>query len=161
AVLIGAPPGYEGYAEGGILTNNMRRQPYCVNVFDEIEKAHKDVFDLFLQIIDEGRLTDRRGIPASFGNSINIMTSNIGAKYFLDETMSWEDAKAAALKDLWNPVPDPNDLTVRGFRPEFLNRFTGIFCFNRLGQPEIILIAGKAMKELNGWLADKGIHVEI
>lgn len=154
AVLIGAPPGYEGYAEGGILTNNMNSKPYCVNVFDEIEKAHKDVFDLFLQVIDEGRLTDRRGIPASFGNAINIMTSNIGSKYFLDENLDWEDAKASALKDLKDPA-------VGGFRPEFLNRFTGIFCFNRLGLPQIELIAGKSMKELNSWIAEQGLEVVI
>ena len=154
ATLIGAPPGYEGYEAGGVLTNAMRAQPYCVNVFDEIEKAHKDVFDLFLQIIDEGRLTDRRGVPASFGNSINIMTSNIGAKYFLDEGLSFEEAKDKALKDLWDP-------SVGGFRPEFLNRFTGIFCFNRLGLPQIEMIAGKSIKELNSWIADKGLKVEM
>ena len=156
AKLIGSPPGYEGYEAGGILTNNMRRKPYTVNVFDEIEKANKSVFDLFLQIVDEGRLTDNKGIVSSFGNSINIMTSNIGARYFLDESLTFEEAKKKALADLWNPDPE-----IGGFRPEFLNRFTGIFCFNRLGQPEIMLIAGKALKDLNSWIADKGLEVVI
>ncbi len=160
AVLIGAPPGYEGHAEGGLLTNNMRRMPSCINLFDEIEKADKQVFDLFLQIIDEGVLVDRRGVKASFANSINILTSNVGAQYFLDESLTFEEAKKKALKDLWNPEPNP--LTgEKGFRPEFLNRFTGIFCFNRLGQIEIIKIANKSLKELNQWIADKGISVEV
>lgn len=156
AKLIGSPPGYEGYEAGGILTNNMRRKPYCVNVFDEVEKANKTVFDLFLQIVDEGRLTDNHGIPSSFGNSINILTSNVGAKYFLDESLTFDEAKEKAIADLWNPDPE-----IGGFRPEFLNRFTGIFCFNRLGQPQIELIAGKSIKELNNWIADKGLKVEI
>lgn len=156
AKLIGSPPGYEGYEAGGLLTNNMRRKPYCVNVFDEIEKANKTVFDLFLQIVDEGRLTDNHGIPASFANSINILTSNVGARYFLDKDLSFDEAKEKALADLWNPDPE-----VGGFRPEFLNRMTGIFCFNRLGQVEIQLIAGKSLKELNSWIADKGLQVEM
>jgi ATP-dependent Clp protease ATP-binding subunit ClpB len=134
----------------------MRRKPYCVNVFDEVEKANKTVFDLFLQIVDEGRLTDNHGIPSSFGNSINILTSNVGAKYFLDESLTFDEAKEKAIADLWNPDPE-----IGGFRPEFLNRFTGIFCFNRLGQPQIELIAGKSIKELNNWIADKGLKVEI
>ncbi len=160
AVLIGAPPGYEGHAEGGLLTNNMRRMPYCVNVFDEAEKADKQVFDLFLQIIDEGVLVDRRGVKASFANSINILTSNVGAKYFLDENLTFEEAKQKALADLWNPEGDPNDPSgQKGFRPEFLNRFTGIFCFNRLGQVEIIKIANKSLKELNQWVKEDGISV--
>ncbi|MDE2335699.1 MAG: AAA family ATPase, partial [Alphaproteobacteria bacterium] len=162
AVLIGAPPGYEGHAEGGLLTNNMRRMPYCVNVFDEAEKADKQVFDLFLQIIDEGVLVDRRGVKASFANSINILTSNIGAKYFLDESLTFEQAKEKALADLWNPEGDPSDPSgQKGFRPEFLNRFTGIFCFNRLGQVEIIKIANKSLKELNQWVAENGISVSM
>lgn len=189
STLIGAPPGYDGYEAGGVLTNNMRRRPYCVNVFDEAEKADKQVFDIFLQILDEGKVKDRRGVESSFANAINILTSNIGAQHFLNEEIlpaerleqikaaalkaaggdekeakklyeeqkraeSFEEAKKLALKDLWDP-------SVGGFRPEFLNRFTGIFCFNSLGQPEIILIAGKALKELNNWVAEKGIKVSM
>jgi ATP-dependent Clp protease ATP-binding subunit ClpB len=145
SALIGAPPGYEGYEYGGLLTNAMRAHPRCVNVFDEIEKAHKDVFDLFLQIVDEGRLTDRRGLVASFADSVNILTSNIGQPYFLDEKLSFEEAKAAALRDLWDPKQG-------GYRGEFLARFTGIFCFNRLGLPTIELITERGLAELNGWI---------
>lgn len=158
STLIGAPPGYEGYADGGLLTNNMRRQPYVVNVFDEIEKGHKDIYDLFLQILDEGKLNDRRGLTASFANSINIMTSNIGAEFFLDEKLSFDEAKEKALGVLWNPDKENGG---SGYRPEFLNRFTGIFCFNRLGQPEIMMIADKTFKEINGWIAEKGLSVSM
>ncbi len=152
SALIGAPPGYEGYEYGGLLTNAMREHPRCVNVFDEIEKAHKDVFDLFLQIVDEGRLTDRRGLVASFADSVNILTSNIGQSYFLDETLSFEAAKAAALRDLWDPRQG-------GYRGEFLARFTGIFCFDRLGLPTIELIAGRSLAELNSWIENPNLRV--
>jgi ATP-dependent Clp protease ATP-binding subunit ClpB len=152
SALIGAPPGYEGYEYGGLLTNAMREHPRCVNVFDEIEKAHKDVFDLFLQIVDEGRLTDRRGLVASFADSVNILTSNIGQSYFLDETLSFEEAKAAALRDLWDPRQG-------GYRGEFLARFTGIFCFDRLGLPTIELIAERALAELNSWIGNPNLRV--
>jgi len=158
STLIGAPPGYEGYADGGLLTNNMRRQPYVVNVFDEIEKGHKDIYDLFLQILDEGKLNDRRGLTASFANSINIMTSNIGAEFFLREDLTFDQAKEEAMKVLWNPDKENGG---SGYRPEFLNRFTGIFCFNRLGQPEIMMIADKTFKEINSWIAEKGLTVEM
>lgn len=158
STLIGAPPGYEGYADGGLLTNNMRRQPYVVNVFDEIEKGHTDVFDLFLQILDEGKLNDRRGLTASFANSINIMTSNLGAEFFLDEKLTFEQAKEKALQVLWNPDKESGG---SGYRPEFLNRFTGIFTFNRLGKPEILMIADKTFKEINGWIAEQGLALRM
>ncbi len=154
SALIGAPPGYEGYEYGGLLTNAMRSHPRCVNVFDEIEKAHKDVFDLFLQIVDEGRLTDRRGLVASFADSVNILTSNIGQPYFLDESMSFEEAKAAALADLWDPKRG-------GYRGEFLARFTGIFCFNRLGLPTIELITKRGLVELNSWIENPELSVSM
>ncbi|MDE1151195.1 MAG: AAA family ATPase [Micavibrio sp.] len=156
STLIGAPPGYEGYADGGLLTNNMRRRPYVVNVFDEIEKGHKDIYDLFLQILDEGKLNDRRGLTASFADSINIMTSNIGAEFFLREDLTFDQAKEEAMKVLWNPDKENGG---SGYRPEFLNRFTGIFCFNRLGQPEIMMIADKTFKEINSWIVEKGLNV--
>ncbi len=152
SALIGAPPGYEGYEYGGRLTNAMRKHPRCVNVFDEIEKAHKDVFDLFLQIVDEGRLTDRRGLVASFADSVNILTSNIGQPYFLDESLTFEEAKAKALADLWDPA-------VGGYRPEFLARFTGIFCFNRLGLSTVELIARRGLSALNTWIESPGLEV--
>lgn len=158
SVLIGSPPGYEGYADGGTLTNNMRRQPYCVNVFDEVEKGCREVFDIFLQILDEGMLTDRRGMTSSFANSINIMTSNIGAEHFLNPDIDFEEAKKRALEVLWNPDKEKGG---SGYRPEFLNRFTGIFCFNRLGQPEILMIADKNFKEINSWIAEQGLKIEM
>jgi len=158
SVLIGSPPGYEGYADGGTLTNNMRRQPYCVNVFDEVEKGCREVFDIFLQILDEGMLTDRRGMTSSFANSINIMTSNIGAEHFLNPDISFDEAKKRALEVLWNPDREKGG---SGFRPEFLNRFTGIFCFNRLGQPEILMIADKNFKEINSWIAEQGLSIKM
>jgi ATP-dependent Clp protease ATP-binding subunit ClpB len=154
SALIGAPPGYEGYEYGGLLTNAMREHPRCVNVFDEIEKAHKDVFDLFLQIVDEGRLTDRRGLVASFADSVNILTSNIGQAYFLDEKLSFEEARAAALRDLWDPKAG-------GYRGEFLARFTGIFCFDRLGLPTIELIAERGLAELNSWIGNPNLRVSM
>ncbi|MEZ0261513.1 MAG: AAA family ATPase [Alphaproteobacteria bacterium] len=158
SVLIGSPPGYEGYADGGTLTNNMRRQPYCVNVFDEVEKGCREVFDIFLQILDEGMLTDRRGMTSSFANSINIMTSNIGAEHFLNPDITFDEAKKRALEVLWNPDKEKGG---SGYRPEFLNRFTGIFCFNRLGQPEILMIADKNFKEINGWIAEQGLSIKM
>lgn len=154
AKLIGSPPGYEGYEAGGLLTNAMRRQPYCVNVFDEMEKASTTVFDLFLQVLDEGRLVDNHGIESSFANSINIFTSNIGAVHFLNPDIEFEEAKKRALAELKDPAQS-------GLRPEFLNRFSGIFCFNRLGLPQIEMIAGKAFADLNKWVASKGIKVVI
>jgi ATP-dependent Clp protease ATP-binding subunit ClpB len=154
SALIGAPPGYEGYEYGGVLTNNMRKHPRCVNVFDEIEKAHKDIFDLFLQIVDEGRLTDRRGLVASFADSVNILTSNIGQPYFLDESLSFEEAKERALADLWDPRKG-------GYRAEFLARFTGIFCFNRLSLSTIETIAAKGLATLNDWIEQPDLRVEM
>jgi ATP-dependent Clp protease ATP-binding subunit ClpB len=154
SALIGAPPGYEGYEYGGLLTNAMREHPRCVNVFDEIEKAHKDVFDLFLQIVDEGRLTDRRGLVASFADSVNVLTSNIGQSYFLDPALEFEEAKALALRDLWDPKAG-------GYRGEFLARFTGIFCFDRLGLPTIERIAERGLVELNSWIENPGLEVRM
>ncbi len=159
--MIGSPPGYEGYDEGGLLTNDMMRQPSCVNLFDEAEKAHPDMFDILLRIADEGRLSDNHGREVFFGDAINILTSNIGASYFLDDTLTFDEAKEKAMKDLYRHQ-DPNDMSKEvGFRPEFLKRLDGIFCFNRLDDGQIKLIAFKNLKELNGWLADKKMSVEM
>jgi ATP-dependent Clp protease ATP-binding subunit ClpB len=140
AKLIGAPPGYEGYEAGGILTNEMRRNPRRIILFDEIEKAHPDVFNVFLQILDDARLTDNRGLTVSFRDAIILMTTNIGTEHFLNA----ENHKAAeelALEDL-----DKN------YRPEFLNRFNGrqnIVCFNTLALPIIEKIARREINKLN------------
>ena len=149
AKLIGAPPGYEGYEHGGILTNLARRNPYSVVLFDEIEKAHSDVFNLMLQLLDDARLTDSRGLTASFKDTIVIMTTNIGTPHFLDEEISFEEAKKLALTDL------------RGhYRPEFLGRFGGnIYAFQRLGVDVLTAIATKEFARINALVADQKVRL--
>ncbi|MEJ2589930.1 MAG: AAA family ATPase [Candidatus Thiodiazotropha sp.] len=140
AKLIGAPPGYEGYEAGGILTNELRRNPRRIILFDEIEKAHPDVFNVFLQILDDARLTDNRGLTVSFRDSIILMTTNIGTPHFLREA-DFAVAEALALEDLDNT-----------YRPEFLNRFNGrqnIVCFNTLSLPVIEMIARREIGKLS------------
>jgi ATP-dependent Clp protease ATP-binding subunit ClpB len=160
--MIGSPPGYEGYEQGGQLTNDMMREPSCVNLFDEAEKAHVDMFDILLRLADEGRLEDNHGREVFFGDTINIITSNIGAKYFLDESLSFEEAKKKAEEDLYRHT-DPITGKEEGFRPEFIKRLNGVFCFQKLDNGQIKLVALKNLKELNGWLAEgeKGVTVEM
>ena len=140
AKLIGAPPGYEGYEAGGILTNEMRRNPRRIILFDEIEKAHADIFNVFLQILDDARLTDNRGLTVSFRDAIILMTTNIGTTHFLSEE-DFEVAKAHAMADLDDQ-----------YRPEFLARFNGkrnIVCFNTLTLDVIELIAARDIRRLD------------
>lgn len=155
AKLIGAPPGYEGYEAGGILTNAMRRNPYVVILFDEIEKAHPDIFNVFLQVLDDGRLTDNRGLTVSFSEAIILMTTNIGQKNFLDPAMGFEDAVQETMSEL-------DDI----YRPEFLNRFNGrqnIVCFNALDLSVIEKIATREIAKLNAQIRAQGrdLTVEI
>ncbi len=153
AKLIGAPPGYEGYEAGGILTNSMRSNPNVIVLFDEIEKAHPDVFNVLLQVLDDGRLTDNRGLTVSFGEAIILMTTNIGQPNFLDESLSYDAAVAETMKELD---------TV--YRPEFLNRFNGrqnIVCFNRLDLPVIERIARREIDKLNRQIAAAGRDIRI
>ncbi|MBK9585597.1 MAG: ATP-dependent Clp protease ATP-binding subunit [Alphaproteobacteria bacterium] len=155
AKLIGAPPGYEGYEAGGILTNAMRRNPYVIILFDEIEKAHPDIFNVFLQVLDDGRLTDNRGLTVSFSEAIILMTTNIGQKNFLDPAMSFEDAVQETTRELDNT-----------YRPEFLNRFNGrqnIVCFNALDLAIIEKIATREIVKLNAQIKAQGrdLTVEI
>jgi len=153
AKLIGAPPGYEGYEAGGILTNAMRRNPYVVILFDEIEKAHPDVFNVFLQVLDDGRLTDNRGLTVSFSEAVIIMTTNIGQSHFLDQSLSFEEAEEETKKDLDND-----------FRPEFLNRFNGrqnIVCFNSLDLSVIEKIAAREISKLNSQIRTQGKELTI
>ncbi len=141
AKLIGAPPGYEGYESGGILTNLMRRNPHSIVLFDEIEKAHPDVFNILLQVLDDGRLTDNRGLTVSFTESVILMTTNVGQAHFLDTSMSFEHAVDATMNDL-------DEI----YRPEFLNRFNGrenIVCFKRLELEIIEQIARREISKLN------------
>ena len=153
AKLIGAPPGYEGYEAGGILTNAMRRNPYVVILFDEIEKAHPDVFNVFLQVLDDGRLTDNRGLTVSFSEAVIIMTTNIGQSYFLDASLSFDEAEEETKKEL-----------DQHFRPEFLNRFNGrqnIVCFNALGLSVIEKIAAREIEKLNTQIKAQGKELSI
>lgn len=152
--LIGAPPGYVGYEEGGQLTEAVRRKPYSVVLFDEIEKAHPDVFNVLLQVLDDGRITDSQGRTVDFKNTILILTSNIGSTYLLegmqeDGSVS-EDAKEAVMNDLR-----------ASFRPEFLNRLDEIIQFKPLSRDNISGIIDILMKDLNKRLADKELQVEL
>jgi len=121
ARLIGAPPGYVGYEEGGQLTEAVRRRPYAVVLFDEIEKAHHDVFNVLLQLLDDGRLTDGQGRAVDFRNTVVIMTSNIGSRHFAEEIIDADEVRKHVLEDLR-----------QHFRPEFLNRVDEIILFHRL-----------------------------
>ena len=159
AKLIGAPPGYVGYEEGGKLTEAVRRKPYSVILLDEIEKAHPRVFDLFLQVLDDGRLTDSKGRTVDFRNTVIIMTSNVGSQYLLnipvdadEETLNreFEKAKEKVLEEL----------KLR-FRPEFLNRIDEIITFKPLTMKELLQIVDLLIKRINERLADKNMKIEL
>ena len=145
--LIGAPPGYVGYDEGGVLTEAVRRNPYSIVLFDEIEKAHKDVFNILLQILDDGRLTDSQGRTVDFKNTIIIMTSNLGSEYILDNE---DNAEEKVLNELKN-----------NFRPEFINRIDEIIVFHSLHKDVVGAILNKIIGEINSRLKDKQISLEL
>ena len=152
--LIGAPPGYVGYDEGGQLTEAVRRKPYCVVLFDEIEKAAPDVFNVLLQVLDDGRITDSHGKTVDFKNTIIIMTSNIGARFLLDgiddEGNIRDDAEEMAMEEL------------RGsFRPEFLNRLDEIIMFKPLTKDNLSGIINLLIEDINRRLADRDIRIEL
>ena len=152
--LIGAPPGYVGYEEGGQLTEAVRRKPYSVVLFDEIEKAHPDVFNVLLQVLDDGRITDSQGRTVDFKNTILIMTSNIGSDYLLEGISGNGDIEESAKDMVMNEL--------RGhFRPEFLNRLDEIIMFKPLSRENIGGIIELLMNELNDRLADKELRVEL
>lgn len=152
--LIGAPPGYVGYEEGGQLTEAVRRRPYSVVLFDEIEKAHPDVFNVLLQVLDDGRITDSQGRTVDFKNTILIMTSNIGSDYLLEGISGNGDIKESAKDMVMNEL--------RGhFRPEFLNRLDEIIMFKPLSRENIGGIIELLINELNERLADKELRVEL
>ena len=154
ARLIGAPPGYVGYEEGGQLTEAVRRKPYSVVLFDEIEKAHPDVFNVLLQVLDDGRITDSQGRTVDFKNTILILTSNIGSVHLLEgiqeDGQISEEARAAVEAELR-----------ASFRPEFLNRLDETILFKPLTQQDISGIIDILIEELNGRLADKELHVSL
>ena len=148
--LIGAPPGYVGYEEGGQLTEAVRRSPYSVILLDEVEKAHPEVFDLLLQVFDDGRLTDGQGRTVDFRNAIIIMTSNLGSAFMTDTSLSREDKESAV-----------NDVVRAHFKPEFLNRIDDIVIFNALSQEEISAIASHLVDDLAQRLKDRNISIEL
>lgn len=152
ARLIGAPPGYVGFEEGGQLTEAVRRRPYSVVLFDEIEKAHPEVFNLFLQILDDGRLTDSQGRTVDFRNTVVIMTSNVGSPYILERSASapWEEVEARVRAEL-----------TQHFRPEFLNRVDDIIVFRPLGAEEISRIVEVQLRRVERLLAERRITLEI
>jgi ATP-dependent Clp protease ATP-binding subunit ClpB len=152
ARLIGAPPGYVGYEEGGQLTERVRRRPYSVLLFDEVEKAHQDVFNIFLQILDDGRLTDSQGRAVDFKNTVVIMTSNIGSQYILEQggVRPWEEVEQYVLAEMR-----------RHFRPEFLNRIDDIVVFRPLGKIELRRIVELQLDRVRQMLADRRIGLEI
>ena len=152
--LIGAPPGYVGYEEGGQLTEAVRRKPYSVILFDEVEKAHPDVFNILLQVLDDGRITDSQGRTVDFKNTVIILTSNIGSSYLLDGI----DANGEITADARAAV---EALLKQSFRPEFLNRLDEIVFYKPLTKDNITHIIDLIMKDLNGRLADKQLKCEL
>ncbi len=154
ARLIGAPPGYVGYDEGGQLTEAVRRRPYCAILFDEIEKAHPDVFNILLQILDDGRLTDSKGRTVDFKNAVIIMTSNIGASYLQAEGVSSPEAFAEATEHVMEALR-------QHFRPEFLNRVDDIIVFSPLGEEQLTRIIELRLDDLRKLLADRKITIEL
>jgi ATP-dependent Clp protease ATP-binding subunit ClpB len=149
--LIGAPPGYVGYDEGGQLTEQVRRKPYCVILFDEIEKAHPDVFNALLQVLDEGRLTDGQGRTVDFRNTVIVMTSNLGSQMI--QSMAGSDYQVVKLAVMGEVKTQ--------FRPEFVNRIDEIVVFHGLGEEHIKSIARIQLDVLKGRLARMDYGVEI
>ena len=152
--LIGAPPGYVGYDEGGQLTEAVRRKPYSVVLFDEVEKAHPDVFNVLLQVLDDGRITDSQGRTVDFKNTIIILTSNLGSQHLLEGIDENGEINPTCQEQVMNEL--------RGnFRPEFLNRLDEIIMFKPLTKDNIGHIIHLLMKELNDRLVEREISVEL
>ncbi|EKQ67070.1 ATP-dependent chaperone ClpB [Leptolyngbyaceae cyanobacterium JSC-12] len=153
ARLVGAPPGYVGYEEGGQLSESVRRHPYSVVLFDEVEKAHSDVFNILLQVLDDGRITDSQGRVIDFRNTVIVMTSNIGSDHILD--ISGDDARYDEMqKRVTNALR-------KHFRPEFLNRIDDIIIFHALGRSELSQIVGLQIQKIQAMLSDQKIRFEI
>ncbi|XXG51890.1 hypothetical protein AAC387_Pa03g0355 [Persea americana] len=152
--LVGAPPGYVGYEEGGQLTEAVRRRPYSVVLFDEIEKAHQDVFNILLQLLDDGRITDSQGRTVSFTNCVVIMTSNIGSQYILETLQNTQDTKDAVYELMKKQVLE---LARQTFRPEFMNRIDEYIVFQSLDEKEINRIVEIQLNRLKDRLKQKKI----
>jgi ATP-dependent Clp protease ATP-binding subunit ClpA len=155
ATLIGAPAGYVGYEEGGVLVNRIREQPYSVVLFDEIEKAHPDVFKTFLQVLDDGRLTDKLGKEGDFSNAIILFTSNVGAEYIIEQFDAGKIPEQGAMGEVRSPDGK------RAFRDEFLGRITEIIPFAPIKEENVVKILEVQIKRLRQTLADKGIQLDI
>ncbi len=152
ARMIGAPPGYVGYEEGGVLTEAVRRRPYQVVLFDEIEKAHPDVFNVLLQVLDDGRLTDGQGRTVDFRNTLLILTSNLGAEFLVN---LGEGQDVDAVRD------DVMGAVRANFRPEFLNRLDEIILFHRLKRNQMAAIVDIQLGRLRALLEDRKITLEL
>jgi len=150
ARLVGAPPGYVGYEEGGQLTEAVRRRPYSVILLDEVEKAHPEVFDVLLQVLDDGRLTDGQGRTVDFRNSIVILTSNMGSQFLIDTDVPFDERKDQVLA-----------VVRQQFRPEFLNRLDAMVMFNPLDREELMRIARIQIEQLQRRLDERRISIEL
>jgi ATP-dependent Clp protease ATP-binding subunit ClpB len=151
ARMIGAPPGYVGYEEGGQLTEAVRRRPYAVVLFDEIEKAHPDVFNVLLQLLDDGRLTDSQGRTVDFRNTVLILTSNLGSQLLLDaEAVGWEQTETKVL-----------ELLRQTFKPEFLNRVDDVIIFRPLSHDDIAKIVEIQLRRVERMMADRKLSLEL
>jgi ATP-dependent Clp protease ATP-binding subunit ClpB len=159
ARMIGAPPGYVGYEEGGQLTEHLRRKPYSVVLFDEIEKAHPDVFNALLQILEDGRLTDGQGRTVSFKNAVIVMTSNVGSVNMKEFHIGFSvHARGSANEDARKTILDALRST---FRPEFLNRVDDIIVFNTLSREHLERIIQIQLKRVVAMLAERGLKLEL
>ena len=150
ARLVGAPPGYVGYEEGGQLTEAVRRRPYSVILLDEVEKAHPEVFDILLQVLDDGRLTDGQGRTVDFRNVIMILTSNMGSQFLVDTELPFAERKALVL-----------GAVQQRFRPEFLNRLDAMVMFEPLDRAELLKVTDIQIEQLQRRLADRRITLEV
>jgi ATP-dependent Clp protease ATP-binding subunit ClpC len=160
--LVGAPPGYVGYEEGGLLTEKVRRKPYSVVLFDEVEKAHPDVFNLMLQVLDEGRLTDSQGRKVDFRNTVIIMTSNIGSRQLKDFGTGMGFATGNKQQNVEKESKQVIETQLKKFfAPEFLNRIDDIIVFNALGKEEILRILDIRMQKMLKRIVDLGYKVTL
>ncbi|MFD5760779.1 AAA family ATPase, partial [Streptomyces sp. NPDC127044] len=150
ARLVGAPPGYIGYEEGGQLTEAVRRRPYSVVLLDEVEKAHPEVFDILLQVLDDGRLTDGQGRTVDFRNTILVLTSNLGSQFLVEPLTSEEEKKQQVL-----------EVVRASFKPEFLNRLDDLVVFSALNKEELERIAGLQIGRLAKRLAERRLTLEV
>ena len=150
--LVGAPPGYVGYDEGGVLTEAVRRRPYQVILFDEVEKAHEDIFNILLQVLDDGRLTDGQGRTVDFRNTIIVLTSNLGSELLAGQTD--QEATALVQAQVMRVVRDH-------FRPEFLNRLDEVILFSRLRKTDMARIVEIQLGRLRGLLAERKIELDL